>query len=652
MKLKQWIGLAIAIVGAAEMMAAAEGQVSFIGKADAPDEPLSLWYRQPAKQWIEALPVGNGRIGAMIFGGVEEERLQLNEGTLWAGGPYDPVNPEAKTALPEIRRLIFDGQYKDATELIGQKFMAKPLSQMPYQTVGSLLLTFPGKTNVENYRRDLNLDTATTSISYAADGVHYVRQIFASAPDGVIVVRLTADKSGQISFAARMETPMAATVETAGGDTLIMRGVGGDANGIKGQLKYQARVKIVANGGKVIADAGNISVSNADAVTLFITAATSYRRFDDVSGDAERIVKDQISTASRKSFARLRAAHVADFQKLFRRVSLDLGHSDAMALPTDERLQHFAENNDPQFAALFYQFGRYLLISCSRPGGQPAGLQGLWNNSLHPPWEAKYTININTEMNYWLAESGNLSECAEPLVAMVDDLTITGARTAREQYGARGWVVHHNTDLWRATAPIDGPNTGTWPCGGAWLCLNLWDHYEFSGDKTVLQRIYPMLKGASQFFLDTLQEEPQHKWLVTNPSMSPENFHPFGAMICAGPTMDMQILRDLFTNTVRAAQILGVDENFREHVAATRARLAPNQIGRAGQLQEWQEDWDMQEYDMHHRHVSHLYGLYPGRDISLSSTPGLAAAARKSLELRGDDGTGWSKAWKINLWAH
>ena len=623
-----------------------------IGTADALGERLSLWYRQPAVTWVEALPVGNGRLGAMIFGGVNQERLQLNEGTLWAGGPYDPVNPEAKEALPQVRQLINEGNYRDAARLISAKVMAKPLSQMPYQTIGDLLLTFPGTTNVENYRRDLDLDTAEATVSYTSDGVRYTREIFANAPDNVIVMRLAADKPGKVSFVAGMKTPMAASVETDGNDMLVMSGMGGDAGGIKGQLKYQARVKAIAKGGKTTAEKGTISVVDTDEVTLLIIAATSYKKFDDVSGDPESVVKQQLAAASSKSFAKLRAAHLTDYQALFHRVAIDLGQSDAIKLPTDVRIQRFAEGNDPQLAALYYQFGRYLLLSSSRPGGQPAGLQGLWNESKNPPWGGKYTININTEMNYWPAESGNLAECVEPLIEMVNDLTVTGARTAQEMYGARGWVVHHNTDLWRASAPIDGPNWGMWPSGGAWLCLHLWDHYEFSGNKVVLKRIYPAMKGASEFFLDTLQEEPKHKWLVTNPSISPENGHPFGAAVCAGPSMDMQILRDLFANTIKAAETLGVDEDLRKQLADARPRLAPNQIGKAGQLQEWLEDWDLQAGDLHHRHVSHLYGLYPGRDITLRGTPELAAAVKKSLEIRGDRATGWATAWRICLWAH
>jgi alpha-L-fucosidase 2 len=616
------------------------------------DNSLMLWYNHPAQKWTEALPVGNGRVGAMVFGDVSQERLQLNEDTLWAGGPYDPVNPDAKDALPQVRQLINEGNYKEASRLVRAKVLSKPISQMPYQTVGDLFLAFPGTTNVENYRRDLNLDTATATVTYTSKRVRYTREVFADAPDNVIVVHLTADLPGKISFSAAMRTPMNATVETDANDTLVMRGMGGDSAGIKGQLKYQARVKIIDKGGKTTAEAGSISVTDANEVTLIVAVATSYRKFDDVSGDPESDVKKLTASAAKKSFAKLHDAHLKDYQALFRRVTLDLGGSDGMKLPTDERIKHFAEGNDPQLAALYYQFARYLLISCSRPGGQPAGLQGLWNESKNPPWGGKYTININTEMNYWPAESGNLGECIEPLIGMVNDLTVTGARTAREMYGARGWVVHHNTDLWRASGPIDLADSGMWPSGGAWLCLHLWDRYEYSGDKKYLKQIYPTLKGACEFFLDTLQEEPKHKWLVTNPSLSPENGHPGGSAVVAGPTMDMQLLRDLFANTINAGRTLGVDKDFQKQLAETRARLAPNQIGSAGQLQEWMEDWDMQAGDLHHRHVSHLYGLFPGRDITLRGTPEFAAAVKKSLEIRGDKATGWATAWRICLWTH
>jgi alpha-L-fucosidase 2 len=631
-------------------VALVSAQVQFLGNATAPSEPLELWYRHPANQWTEALPVGNGRIGAMVFGGINRERLQLNEDTLWAGAPYDPVNPQAKAALPEVRQLIFEGKYYQAARLISAKVMSKPLVQMPYETAGDLILNFPDSASAENYRRDLDLDMAVTSVEYSANGIRFTRQVFASPVDQIIVVHLTADKKGAISFAASLQTPQKATIETESGNTLVMSGVNGSSQGIKGALKFQVRARVLADGGTVSAASNSVSVTNADSATILIALATSYKSFDDVSGDPEKIVKGQIAAAARKSFDKLFAVHIREHQRLFRRVSLDLGHTEAMQLPTDERIRNFDNGQDPQFAALYFQFGRYLLISCSRPGGQPANLQGLWNDSMNPPWQSKYTININTEMNYWPAEPCNLAECVDPLIAMVKDLSVTGARTAKEMYGADGWVVHHNTDLWRATGPIDGPLWGMWPAGGAWLCDHLWDHYEFNPDKAYLKEVYPVLRGAAQFFLDTLVEDPTNHWLVTNPSLSPEHEHHPGVAVCAGPAMDEEILRDLFANTIKASEILGTDKSFRAKLAAARARLTPPQIGHAGQLQEWLQDWDMQAPDTHHRHVSHLYALYPSWQINVFDTPKLAAAAQKSLEIRGDESTGWATAWRINLW--
>lgn len=630
----------------------ARGEAAVTGAAHGPASPLSLWYRQPARHWVEAMPIGNGRLGAMVFGGVNQERLQLNEDTLWAGGPYDPVNPQAAAALPEARRLIFEGQYRDADRLIGARVMAKPLGQMPYETVGDLWLTFPEATSAEDYLRELNLDTAVATVRYTVKGVTYTRETFSSPVDQVIVSRLTANRKGAISFSASIKSPQHASLECGADNTLVLHGSNGAAEGIKGALTFEAAVRVIANGGEVSARADSLAVREADSVVLLVAAATSYRNFKDLSGDPHAIVQRQLAVAAAKSYKQLLRAHLAEHQRLFRRVQLDLGSSRAMALPTNERIAKFNQGGDPQLAALYFQFGRYLLLSCSRPGSQPAALQGLWNESMSPPWGGKYTININTEMNYWPAEPCNLGECVEPLVSMVGDLAQTGARTAKEMYGVGGWVTHHNTDLWRATAPIDGPAWGMWPSGGAWLCLHLWDHYDFSRDTNYLATVYPLLKGASQFFLDTLVEEPKHHWLVTNPSLSPENQHPFGAAVCAGPTMDLQILRDLFANTIHAAQVLGVDPDFGRQVAAARTRLAPNQIGKAGQLQEWLEDWDLQASDIHHRHVSHLYGLFPGHDITLRGTPDLAAAVKKSLEIRGDKATGWATAWRLCLWTH
>jgi alpha-L-fucosidase 2 len=634
--------------------------------------PLALWYDKPAEKWTEALPIGNGRLGAMVFGGADREHLQINEDTLWAGGPYTPDNPGAFAALPAVRQLIFAGKYDDAGQMITDKMMARPLRQMPYETMGDLFLDFPTNQTASHYRRELNLDTAVARVSFTRGGVKFTREMYASPVDQVIVIRLTADQPGQISFVAGMQSPQtssrlvqindqAAAAGTAKSATLVMNGVNGEAEDIKGALKFAARVCVLPDHGEIMADADKIYVTDANSVTLLIAAATSFKNYHDVSGDPLAISQRQMDEAIFKcrsshagsGEAKMLADHEVTHQRLFRRVALNLGDGgDTAKLPTDERIAHFAEGHDPGLAALYFQFARYLLISSSRPGCQPANLQGIWNDSMNPPWGSKYTININTEMNYWPAETANLSECVEPLTAMVMDLTVTGQRTAQVQYHARGWVAHHNTDLWRAAAPIDGPNSGMWPMGGAWLCQNLWEHYLFTDDQTYLKKIYPAMKGAAQFFLDTLVEEPTHHWLVTCPSISPENGHPGGqSRVCAGPTMDLELLRDLFNHCILAGEILGRDQDFQKQLAATRDRLAPLQIGSSGQLQEWLQDWDLQAEDLHHRHVSHLYGLYPSAQIDVRKTPELAAAVKKSLEIRGDQATGWATAWRMNLWA-
>lgn len=677
-----WVGVGLVIGGAACAARAVApqsgdpGAVQFMREATAPDEPLSLWYRRPAAdhapapaptsaapgpdaEWVRALPIGNGRLGAMVFGGVVHERLQLNENTLWAGGPYDPVNPDARGALPEVRRLIASRQYMEAARLVTDKVLARPGRQMPYEPLGDLWLTFAPVAAVEEYRRDLNLDTAIATTTYLNDGVRYTREMFASPIDRAIVIRLSSSRAGRLSFTAAMTTPQRASVTIAGTNELVLTGVNGDgpatgadAGRLKGALKFQARLRLLAVGGRVAARGETLAVSGADSVTLLLTAATSYKRFDDVSGDPDLLTRGAMTSAAARSFAEVRAAHVAEHRRLFRRVALDLGGGRTSSRPTDERIRDFAAGGDPQLAVLYFQFARYLLISSSRAGGQPATLQGLWNDSMKPPWESKYTININTEMNYWPADAVNLAECVEPLAAMIRDLSTTGARTAREMYGANGWVAHHGTDLWRATAPVDQAASGMWPLGGAWLALHLWDHYEYTRDRQFLAASYPALKGAAEFFLDTLIEEPVHRWLITSPSVSPENRHPFGTSLAQGPAMDEELLRDLFADATQAAEVLGVDEPFRARALAARARLAPPQIGQAGQLQEWLDDWDLQAPDLHHRHVSHLYALFPGHQITLRDTPALAAAARRSLEIRGDQATGWATAWRVNLWAH
>ncbi len=628
--------------------------INISGATAAPPEPLSLWYRQPAKQWVEALAIGNGRLGGMVFGGVGEERIGLNEDTFWSCQPYDPANAEALQYLPEARRLIFAGKYKEAENLINDKMRGKPPGQASYQPIGDLALDFPSQGDVTDYRRDLNLDAAIASVTYTQNGTKFTREVFVSPISQVMVVRLTADKPGQITFGATLRSQQEVTVATEGPDTIVMKGKGGGPGriGIPGTLRFESRLRVLPQGGTLAVNGNSLTVQNANSAVILLDAATAFRNYHDISGDPSAITNAHIAAASFQSFDALRAAHIAQHQRLFRRVSFDLGTTEAAKAPTDERLKNFAKGtDDPQLPVLYYQFGRYLLISSSQPGGQPANLQGIWNESTQPPWDSKYTININTEMNYWPAETTNLSELTEPLVHMVKDISETGARTAKLHYGARGWVAHHNTDLWRATEAIDPAFYGTWPLGGAWLCTHLWEHYQFTGDKKFLAQVYPELKGATQFFLDTLVEDPKHHWLVVSPSISPENAHPFGTSITAGTTMDASILRDLFAQTAQAAQILGQDKDFRQQVLVTRARLVPFQIGKAGQLQEWMEDWDTQAPEQTHRHISHLYGLFPSAQISPRQTPELAAAAHKSLDTRGDITTGWAIAWRINCWA-
>ncbi|HEY0682043.1 MAG TPA: glycoside hydrolase family 95 protein [Steroidobacter sp.] len=642
-----------------------------------------LWYDQPAAEWVEALPVGNGRIGAMVFGGVERERLQLNEDTLWAGGPYDPVNPEARAALPEVRRLVFAGEYEKATDLVTAKVMAKPLRQMSYQSVGDLRLTFPELREPQSYRRSLDIDGALATTRFTAGDVTYTREIFASTPDNVLVIRLSADKPrsidvdatfhwptpsqpaepptgtapartkriGAIVFDDKAPAPAGLLLQTLPDGDVVMRGRNSTQHGIAGKLTYEARARVLNQGGTKKSSDKSVSIRDADSVIILVAMATSYRNYESVDGDPTALNLAALEQAKGHAFDKLLSRHQTEHRRLFRRVSIDLGHTPAAEKPTDARVRESMTSNDPALAALYYQYGRYLLISCSRPGTQAANLQGLWNDMLNPPWGSKYTININTEMNYWPAEPTDLGECVEPLIAMVKDISVTGTRTARTMYGARGWVTHHNTDLWRATAPIDGTKWGMWPTGGAWLCLHLWDRYDYSRDVRYLESVYPILKSSAEFFLDTLVEHPNGKWLVTNPSMSPENYHHDEVSIAPGPAMDNQILRDLFANTAQAAKILGRDADFITKLEATRKRLPPDQIGAQGHLQEWLEDWDANVPDIHHRHVSHLYGLYPSGQISVDHTPQLANAARKTLEIRGDEATGWGIGWRLNLWA-
>jgi len=612
---------------------------------------LFLHYTKPAKLWVEALPVGNGRLAAMVFGGAPQERIQLNEGTVWAGGPYDNVNPEAYRALPQVQQLIFAGKYEQAHRLVNEKMIARQAHGMPYQTVGDLVLYFPGHDSCSHYQRRLNLDNATTTVSYRVGEVTYTREVFASFTDQVIIIRLSADKPDQITFTAEFASPQQTSVTVEAPDVLVMNGRGSDFEGVTGQITFQARAKIIPQRGVLFAENGRLRLEHGDNVTIMIAMATNFINYQNLGGAPDSITINQLANAAPKSYPQLLNAHSAAYRQYFDRVTLDLGSSPAVNLPTDERVKGFAAGNDPQLAALYFQFGRYLLISASQPGGQPVTLQGLWNEQMQPPWDSKYTVNINTAMNYWPGEPTNLPEPVAPLIQMVSELAQAGSETARRMYNAGGWVVHHNTDIWRMTAPIDGAAWGMWPSGGAWLCQHLWNHYLYNGDKQYLQTVYPVLKGAAQFFLDVLIEEPTHRWLVVSPSISPENPHvrDKGIAIDAGVTMDNQLVHDLFSNTIQAATILETDSEYVQQLVAARNRLAPMHIGQYGQLQEWLQDKD--DPQDKHRHVSHLWGLHPGNLISPRRTPELFAAVRKSLEYRGDVSTGWSMAWKINLWA-
>ncbi|WP_203855143.1 glycosyl hydrolase family 95 catalytic domain-containing protein [Plantactinospora mayteni] len=611
---------------------------------------LALWYDEPAgADWLRALPIGNGRLGAMVFGNVDTERLQLNEDTVWAGGPYDSANPRGAAALPEIRRLVFADQWSQAQNLINQAMMGTPGGQLAYQPVGNLRLAFGTASGASQYNRILDLTTATTSTTYVLNGVRYQREVFASAPDQVIVVRLTADRANSITFNATFDSPQRTTVSSPDGATIALDGISGNMEGINGSVRFLALANAVATGGTVSNSAGTLRVSGATSVTLLVSIGSSYVNYRTVNGDYQGIARTRLNAARNVGYDQLRGRHVADYQRLFGRVSIDLGRTSAADQPTDVRIAQHGGVDDPQFSALLFQFGRYLLISSSRPGTQPANLQGIWNDQMAPPWDSKYTINANLPMNYWPADTTNLAECFAPVFDLVRDLAVTGARTAQVQYGAGGWVAHHNTDGWRGTSVVDGALWGMWQTGGAWLASLIWDHYLFTGDVGFLRSNYPALKGAAQFFLDTLVAHPSLGFLVTNPSNSPELAHHSGVSVCAGPTMDNQILRDLFDGVVRAGEVLGVDADFRVQVRAARERLAPMRVGSRGNIQEWLADWV--ETERTHRHISHLYGLHPSNQITRRGTPQLYEAARRTLDLRGDDGTGWSLAWKINYWA-
>ena len=616
------------------------------------EEPLKLWYDAPAKQWVEALPIGNGRLGAMVYGDPIHEELQLNEETVWGGSPHNNVNPLAKDHLDEIRSLIFEGKNAQAQELCGKYISAQQANGMPYQTVGSLKLHFIGIDSVSNYYRELDITNAIATTTFTADGTDYRRESFASLTDDVIIVRLTASKKGAISFEAHYDSPMPHETPTANADkqTLTLRGRGTNHEGIEGKIKYTSIARFEHKGGSLSCQTDALSITDADEVIIYLSMGTNFVNYKDVSGNTDQRAGAPLANIE-TDYHKAKDDHSARYRSYFDRVSLDLGITTAALLPTDKRVELFKEGNDPQLIELYFQFGRYLLICCSQPGGQAANLQGIWNDKTKAPWDGKYTANINLEMNYWPAEVTNLSELHEPMLRLVREVADKGRETAA-MYGCRGWTMHHNTDIWRSTGAVDGPSYGIWPTCNAWLCQHLYEHYLFTGNEAFLREAYPIMKSACEFYIDFLVPEPKNGWLVVSPSFSPENRPNVNGKrsfsVVAGATMDNQMVRDLLRNTTEAATLLGEDIAFVDTLRTIEARLAPMQIGHWGQLQEWIEDWDNPKD--HHRHVSHLWGLYPGNQIT-ENTPELFEAAKQSLIARGDPSTGWSMGWKVCLWA-
>ncbi len=652
------------------------------------DANLTLWYQTPAKQWINALPVGNGRLGAMVFGGIQQERLQLNEDTLWSGGPRDWNNPRALSVLPEVRRLIFEERYAEANELARQMQGSYTES---YQPLGDLLLDFQSANTVavSGYSRDLDLDRAVATTRYTIDGATYTREVFSSFPDQMIVTRVTCDEPGKLNFTARLDSLHPCTTRIAAENTLILQGrapahVAPSYLRVENPVSYreedgmrfEVQLRAIAVGGSLRGEGSGLHIAGADSVLLLLSAATSFAGFDKSPAregrNASALASEYMQAARIQTYEALLQRHVEDHQRLFRRVTIDLGSSDYGALPTDERLlqcridQSLSRedyltaaqaHHDPQMEALLFQYGRYLLIASSRPGTQPANLQGIWNDMIRPPWSANYTLNINAEMNYWMAETANLGECHLPLFDLIAELSETGHKTAQVHYGARGWVAHHNSDLWRLSSPVGelhgNPVWTAWQMGGAWLCQHLWEHYLFSEDLNFLrEQAYPLMKGAAEFLLDYMVDDGAGH-LVTVPSTSPEleflDADGRSVAVSMASTMDNAITWDLFTSCIDACRLLKIDAEFVRQLEDARSRLYPYQIGARGQLQEWFRDF--MEADVRHRHNSHLFGLHPGRQILFEESPELIQAIRKTFELRGDLSTGWSLAWKINLWA-
>lgn len=610
-----------------------------------------LWYNRPAQVWTEALPLGNGRLGAMVFGNPAIEQIQLNEENIWAGSPNNNANPLALEYIPKVRDLVFAGKYTEAETLATEKVMSQTNHGMPYQTFGDLRISLPGHSCYTDYYRDLNLDSACATIRYKVDGVNYKREIFTSFTDQVVIIRLTADKKNKITFNAQLTSPQQDIFIATEGNEIVLSGITPTHERQKGKIRFNGRLSASVTDGKMFCKDGVLSVENANEVILYVSIATNFVNYKDITADENLRSETYLKNAMKVDYENAKRSHIAYFQKFMKRSSLDLG-PNISGETTDLRIEHFAETNDAHLVATYYKFGRYLLICSSQPGGQAANLQGIWNDKMLPSWDSKYTTNINLEMNYWPAEVTNLSELSEPLFRLIREVSESGHQTAGVMYGADGWVLHHNTDIWRITGPVDRAASGMWPGGGAWLSNHLWEHYLYTGDRDFLRTVYPVIKGAAVFFDRIMITEPINNWLVVCPSNSPENTHAGSdgkATIAGGVTMDNELISNLFNIIIESSHILGTDAEFAAKLKINLSKMPPMQIGKWGQLQEWMFDWDNPK-DIH-RHVSHLWGLYPGNQISPYRTPALFDAARTSLIARGDPSTGWSMGWKVCLWA-
>lgn len=610
-----------------------------------------LWYNKPAQVWTEALPLGNGRLGAMVYGNPATEQIQLNEENIWAGSPNSNANPLALEYIPKVRELVFAGKYAEAEALATEKVMSQTNHGMPYQTFGDLRIAFPGHARYSDFYRDLNLDSACATVRYKVDGVTFQREVFTSFTDQVVIVKLSANKKKKITFNAQLTSPQQDVFIATEANEISLSGITSTHERQKGKVKFNGRLTAKISDGKTTYKDGVLSVENATEAIIYISIATNFVNYKDISANETERAKTYLANALKVNYAQAKRSHIDYFQQFMKRSSLDLG-PNLSTETTDMRVEHFAKTNDQHLVATYFKFGRYLLICASQPGGQAANLQGIWNDKMFPSWDSKYTTNINLEMNYWPAEVTNLTELNEPIFRLTKEVSETGKETARIMHGAEGWVLHHNTDAWRITGPVDRAASGMWPTGAAWLSSHLWEHYLYTGDKEFLKSVFPVLKNAALFFDQIMVPEPEHNWLVVAPSSSPENTHAGSggrATTAAGVTMDNQLVSNLFNIVIESSKILGNDAGFAAKLKSNLAKMPPMQIGKWGQLQEWMHDWDNPNDT--HRHVSHLWGLFPGNQISPFRTPELFDAARTSLIARGDPSTGWSMGWKVCLWA-